>query len=166
MDRARGRCAVIVNADIEMRINAPELKALMGQAEPSGIFWFRRINHAPGDAIGRPEEWGIDIFVSDCWPNLGDSGGLRLGAPWWDYWLPVAAIKHGIPLYTVTDQQWFWHEDHDDRWSEWDWLQTGIETVRLHELMRPGAVSWTALDCLARELCGRVFPAHTTVMRP
>jgi hypothetical protein len=163
--RAVAGPTMLINADIEVQVPVDTLMQLLEQYG-DGIFWFRRHNHDAGDSGGEPELWGIDIFLSRRWPELGDSGFLALGRPWWDYWLPMAAIAHGIPLYTVAGSElWFRHENHAVRWSIYDWLLAGIEVVRLRpDLMRPEFISWHELMYLARIFAAKDLPAHTKVV--
>ena len=127
---AAGTAALVVNADIVLRLAAWELKRLRWLAD-GGLCWLVRHNHDGDPSRARREPSGIDAFLLHGRDRkvLGESF-LSMGQPFWDWWLPLAFAAAGRPLHAVEFPAAF-HRSHPQRWS-WDgWVRCALEFDRL-----------------------------------
>ncbi len=127
---AAGTAALVVNADIVLRLRPWELKRLRWIAD-GGLCWIVRHNHDGDPSRAWPEPHGIDAFLLHGRDRsvLGESF-LSMGQPFWDWWLPLAFAAAGRPLHAVEFPAAF-HRSHPQRWS-WDaWVRCALEFDRL-----------------------------------
>jgi FkbM family methyltransferase len=130
----RDAAAIIVNADIELRLAPWQLQRARYAAE-GGLCYFIRYNHDGQLAAAAIEPFGIDAFLFTA-RDAGDLGEsfLSMGQPFWDYWLPHHFASRGRPLVRIEFPAAF-HRRHEMRWS-WDaWHRCGIEFGRLTGLL-------------------------------
>ena len=109
----------IVNADIALEANAAERAWLMA-ASQSGLVCIRRTDVADATAPlagGTQLPQGFDAFLypSRMIPALR-AEGFCLGMPFWDFWMPAAAVLAGYPVIVVTAPV-ARHVIHPTRWD-------------------------------------------------
>jgi len=122
--------ALVVNADIVLRLRPWELKRLRWTCD-GGLCWLVRHNHEGDPSHARREMHGIDAFLLHGRDRamLGESF-LSMGQPFWDWWLPVAFAAAGRPLHAVEFPAAF-HHSHPQRWSWHHWVRCALEFDRL-----------------------------------
>lgn len=113
-NRAR-RFFGIVNSDIAL-VDADRLMRALRQ--PASLVFGRR-NDVEGrdDPVGAAFGNGYDFFFlsTDAVSSLPASR-FRIGAPWWDYWLPIAQLLAGKRAVQVTPPV-VTHRRHDIAWN-------------------------------------------------
>jgi hypothetical protein len=90
----------IVNSDIAL-VDAPRLRRALGL--PAALVFGRRGEvERPGHAAGVAFDNGYDFFFlsPEAAGSLPESR-FRLGAPWWDYWLPITQLLAGRRVVQV-----------------------------------------------------------------
>lgn len=121
----------LVNADIVLEAgpNGPDpARAWLRRAARGAMVVGRRIDVA---ALDRPEgeafNLGFDVFFLDRRAALAcPPSGLRLGAPWWDYFLPLAAHLSGVRLTDLAGSGVkALHVRHATRWPLGEWIDYG-----------------------------------------
>jgi len=113
----------IVNADIYMRPGAAgtDLAHDIAGRTRKTVLVSRRTDVAHLDALqGTVYACGIDFVALDPSriPEVIKDADLRrfqLGVPWWDYVLPLAALKH-MPAKRI-EEPFILHQTHDERWN-------------------------------------------------
>jgi 2-O-methyltransferase len=126
----RNAPALLINADIQLRLEEWEVKRLRRLAD-GGLLYFVRHNHDGDLARAERERHGIDAFLfhgSDV-AQFPDSF-LSMGQPGWDYWLPHMFLARGRPVYAVEFPAAF-HRRHPLRWSWENWRRCAIEFARV-----------------------------------
>lgn len=126
----RDALALLINADIELRLEEWEIKRLRWSAD-GGLLYFIRYNHDGDLARAERERYGIDAFLfhgRDV-AQFPDSF-LSMGQPGWDYWLPHIFIARDRPVYAVEFPAAF-HRRHPLRWSWENWRRCAIEFARI-----------------------------------
>lgn len=153
--------ALLINADIELRLAPWELQRARGAAE-GGLCYFIRHNH-DGDLAGATREpYGIDAFLlSGRDAGLATETFLSMGQPFWDYWLPHLFAAHGKPLVCVDFPAAF-HRTHALRWSWENWHRCGLEFGRITGQVRAHA-SLDACHEMARRVRAGIVRASTTL---
>lgn len=111
--------AIITNSDIEL---LGDITAHIQQAA-YGMVIGRRVNHDGAPARGKPEQWGIDVFMlhRKLLRELPKSLFV-LGQTWWDYWLPYWAITSGHKVY-VPQPGKYGHRNHKIQHSPEEWAR-------------------------------------------
>jgi len=125
---ARAAPALLLNADIELRMSAWELKRARWVAA-DGLCYFVRYNHT-GTGAAEREPFGLDAFLFHGRDAVGfPRSFLSLGRPFWDYWLPVAFAARGRAVHAVEYPAAF-HRTHPIAWAPGDWHRCGAEFMR------------------------------------
>jgi hypothetical protein len=155
---AHERPALIVNADVELRVTPAQLEHLAQLAE-RGLPYVKRINHDAGDQNATLEDCGIDVMlVHPRLCNLYAESFLSLGQPWWDYWLPYLAARAGVPLYCPAAPLAF-HLRHAGQWKVEAWDRCAVEFGRL--VGRDAGADRAAHSRLSTHAYAEIM-AHTT----
>lgn len=96
----------LVNSDIIFLDPKKLLRTLQTEHRHSLVFGHRYDLQSPADTIGRPYREGFDYFFMERedWRKLAGTH-LLMGAPWWDYWVPLVARMHGLVLKKPRDAQ-------------------------------------------------------------
>lgn len=116
------RLCGIVNADCIM-VRIPGLAQQLDQETTHGLYFTERIDvgdhgeFVPGSCGGFD---GFYFLPSELGTNFDAT--LRLGDPWWDYWLPCIAALRGIELFR-TSSPMLLHLAHERRWDPQTWEQ-------------------------------------------
>ena len=125
----RGEPCLFINADLTCSALAG-LLPLLAERSTTVLPYLLQWNHtAAGTYVVEP--CGISAFVVH--PRLASicaESTLCLGQPWWDYWLPFAALLAG-ETFVTPEQPVLVHEYHSSRWSEDNWLTCATEFARL-----------------------------------
>jgi len=125
-----GHPALVINADLELRLTPAALARLASLAD-TGLPYLTRIDHDAGDANPAPELRGIDaLIVHPRFAQQCDDSFLALGQPWWDYWLPEVAVQRGEQLYTTSEPACY-HLRHPKGWDEANWHRCASEFARV-----------------------------------
>lgn len=153
--------ALLINADIELRLAPWELQRARRSAE-GGLCYFIRHNH-DGDLAGATREpYGIDAFLlSGRDAGLATETFLSMGQPFWDYWLPHLFAVHGKPLVCVDFPAAF-HRNHALHWSWENWHRCGLEFGRITGQVRE-QVSLDACHVMARRVRAGIDRASTSL---
>jgi hypothetical protein len=76
----------------------------------------------------RPGElfaYGFDWFLfSNPIAKTLDVAGFVFGCPWWDLWLPFAALRSGVST-TLIDEQFAYHVTHETNWRNDTFISFG-----------------------------------------
>jgi len=129
----------IVNSDIIFRANV-DLPAEMSRlAQKSLVYGCRLDIDSAGDTRGRIYDIGFDYFFLDkklaaAYPQ----SGLCMGAPMWDYWMPLICSKLQSPPQFLRNSI-AWHISHPQNWDQ---------TINLHmlgELIQHSGLNFGAL---------------------
>ncbi|HKO99536.1 MAG TPA: FkbM family methyltransferase [Pyrinomonadaceae bacterium] len=127
---AHSAAVLLINADIELRMDPAELKRIRWLSK-GGLCYLVRYNH-DGDTAHASREWhGIDAFLFDGrdMPVFGESF-LSMGQPFWDYWVPITFLSNDKAIYSVEFPAAF-HRNHHNRWSWDNWHRCALEFDRL-----------------------------------
>jgi hypothetical protein len=109
--------AIITNSDIEL---LGDITDHIAQAK-DGMVIGRRINHPGIVGKGKPEQYGIDVFIVPRSILMKIPRSLFvLGQTWWDYWLPFWAIRSGLKVSMVKPGK-YGHREHKTQWSYEEW---------------------------------------------
>jgi FkbM family methyltransferase len=130
LDWAAGRDvpALLINADIELRLSEWELKRARWLSA-GGLCYFIRYNDT-GTGGPEREPYGIDAFLFHGRDVAGFPRSIMsMGRPFWDYWLPLAFARRQGPSYSVEFPAAF-HRTHALGWSLDDWRRCGIDFAR------------------------------------
>jgi hypothetical protein len=126
---------LLTNADIAFDT---ELFRLLPTLDSLGVYYGHRMDIEP--AASNPNQlaprgiyqWGFDYFIvprafSEALESTGAlPAEFLVGAPWWDYALPVAAVALGFPLKRLTTSKPLaFHYAHPARYDEQQWLTNG-----------------------------------------
>lgn len=126
---------IFINADVAL---LPIFKETLAGLDKSVIYYGRRLELGPD-----PEScdklvsnglypWGYDCFVfprdfirqiasADLIPKL-----FRVGEPWWDYVVPMAAIARGYEVESLPeDRPLIAHLQHETRYNQERWMTNG-----------------------------------------
>jgi FkbM family methyltransferase len=144
----RAEAVIIINADIELRLAAWELKRARWVSD-RGLCYFIRHNHDGELARAAREPFGIDAFLlSGADADLFADSFLSMGQPFWDYWLPHVFATARRPLVRV-DYPAAFHRNHARRWSWENWHRCALEFGRVtHEI----PAQTTMQDCQAMSM--------------
>ena len=103
----------IINSDIELRAK-PRLVNYLTEAAADSVICGSRIDIENAQShSGRVYTRGFDFFFfSKRLIEQLPKTKFMLGVPWWDYWLPCAAIEQGIPVKRIDTPLGYhlWHE--------------------------------------------------------
>ena len=120
----------IINADIILR--APELaKNLKSKIEGQCYLGNRTDLHEINETDGPRYRLGYDFFLFDpSFPGRIPPSKFCLGMPWWDYWLPLAALFSGVSIAYI-DSDIAFHQLHLTNWQNDAFYQYGFQTREL-----------------------------------
>jgi hypothetical protein len=114
---SKGQDLLIVNSDIILK-DLPEFKE-------DGITVISRYDYDNTFEDAEVFKAGFDaFFIPKQLLNLLPPSIFSLGAAWWDYWLPMIAIKLGITLYYPIGQ-FAYHKKHATQYNHDEWLRLG-----------------------------------------
>lgn len=119
------RTILLINSDIEIRGSQSDLiESLAGErSQVVGIRWNRS---GQNYAEATREQYGLDVFsfTPEMAATLPPSP-LCIGKPVWDYWVPCHFRLLGYSFEFI-GEPFFFHELHDIRWSQEEWMQGGV----------------------------------------
>lgn len=126
-----GDTVMFINADIEVRLAQKDLERIV-RLTSSGLCFCSRYNHDGNIGGASRERYGIDVFLlrAGMLNLIPDSKVLCMGQPWWDYWLPMLAMRAELPLFGV-EFPGFYHRNHKRAWSAEFWYTAGDEVRRI-----------------------------------
>lgn len=142
-DRPR-RFFGIINSDIAL-VDADRLMGAFHQ--PASLIFGRRGDvDGPGDRAGVAFGNGYDFFFlsRDAVWSLPESR-FRVGAPWWDYWLPVTQLLAGRRAVQVTPPV-ATHRRHDVAWNGPIFNEMGLHLFERLMFMRNTSQTDPAMD--------------------
>lgn len=122
--------ALLINSDIELRLEAWEIKRARWLAD-GGLCYFARYNHDGNPSQATREIHGIDAFLlhgRDA--GLFPESSLSMGQPFWDYWIPYVFAAAAKPIRAVEFPAAL-HRNHGSRWSWENWHRCALEFVRI-----------------------------------
>jgi hypothetical protein len=125
--------AGIINADCILVANDPII-ALVIESARQGLVLTERLNVGADDL--RPTGmscYGFDFFLfsKHVLNEFKFDPEMAIGAPWWDYWFPIAYHLAGGQLF-IAPAPILMHLDHPQGWSWEGWLARGR---RMHEYL-------------------------------
>lgn len=145
----------IVNADILLDLDAQRRAALLARAGSAMLACNRMdLGHAV-QAEGPFYRYGYDLVLMprDIAARL-DLAGFALGVPWWDYWIVLDALLHGLPVMAVQCPG-VRHLAHPQAWNQPGWRRAlGVLAAHLAprraalSRLGPGAVAEATADLL------------------
>lgn len=120
----------IINSDIVLR--APGLSEKLEDVIKGKCLFANRTDvYKIKETYGPHYKLGYDLFLFD--PSLPiriPTSNFCLGMPWWDYWLPVAAMLTGfLPVYI--DSHIAFHQKHTTNWANDTFYDYGAQMRRL-----------------------------------
>jgi hypothetical protein len=125
-----GEPALVLNADLELVMCADGI-AKLADSSAGGLGYLLQYNHDGDRAALKPEACGLSAFiVRPGMARLCAESFLCLGQPWWDYWLPIACLRHGMKLYTPSTPTSL-HAKHASQWTSDTWSQCAMEFSRV-----------------------------------
>jgi hypothetical protein len=159
---ARGETVLLLNGDLELAMTVAELEQL-DAAAGSGLAYLRQLDYAGARNMTTTINAGIPAFLmrpEHAALCAAPSDLMAFGQPWWDFWLPYAAVQAGLGLVAPATVAAY-HQIHTDRWSWPHWERGAAEFARL-----------TGIACGAgaeMDMSTRVYQAivaHTTFVGP
>lgn len=151
---ATGGVVAITNADVLLRSRAV-VEQLCERVTPTRAVVARRVDvENPIDAEGTPYYGGFDFFAvhASQLAKIADIG-LIFGAPWWDYYLPIALLAQGVEV-ELTGQAFAYHLQHTERWNAELWQAMG-------ERFRAGVAS--LMEDAPRQQAASMFAQYRTI---
>ena len=113
---------VLANSDIMLSECHDRMRISDDMLDRGDFLFSSRMDIASlGSKSGQIYPYGYDVFAfhsSKAWDL--DAGTFTFGTPWWDYWLPVAALFSGLKLKFLKSDD-FHHLLHDQAWSWSAW---------------------------------------------
>lgn len=120
--------ALLINSDIEVEASADTLQALAREAGPGMVYMHRH------ETNGLPFIGGMDAFLFPATSAhvVPESEVLVLARPHWDYVVPLAFARAGLPVCCPTWRV-LYHQTHAVvSCSVPDWQRTCTEAERIH----------------------------------
>ena len=72
-----------------------------------------------------PFIYGYDIFIFNSkYAPLFKNEKYVIGMPWWDYWIPICALKNRLNVYHIKDEI-IYHKTHETNYEHKIWLEFG-----------------------------------------
>jgi len=131
--------AAIINSDIiltdELEINIKSRYLI------NGIFIGTRYELDNGKKY--PFIYGYDIFIFNSkYAPIFNNEKYVIGMPWWDYWVPICALKNRLNVYHIKDEI-IYHKTHKTNYEHKIWLEFGkhlyidiiIDTLESDEIL-------------------------------
>lgn len=125
-----GDVVAITNADVLLH-DPSAIERLCRRVTPTRAVMARRIDvDNPARLRGDIYPCGFDFFAVHA-SQLVKVPDVRLvfGAPWWDYFLPIALLAQGVEL-ELTTHPVAYHLRHDERWNMALWRAMGQRYVQ------------------------------------
>lgn len=89
----------------------------------NGIFIGTRYELDNGEKY--PFIYGYDIFIFNSkYAPLFKNEKYVIGMPWWDYWIPICALKNRLNVYHIKDEI-IYHKTHETNYEHKIWLEFG-----------------------------------------
>lgn len=119
------RCAGIINADCKILPYPRAAETVACALKSKMVFYAERVDVGAARAPSIGECCGFDAFFYDveALPRIAKND-LRIGEPWWDYWLPLCFAANGARLANFAIP-FIVHKRHPTRWAEQQWLANG-----------------------------------------
>jgi predicted O-linked N-acetylglucosamine transferase (SPINDLY family) len=111
------RISAIVNSDVYLKNSPDTIRYIITQATQQPIICSRvDLDHLE-NRDGVLYRGGFDaFFFNKSMLDTFTQTKFCIGQPWWDYWLPLAWIKHGYkPKYIISP--FAYHIEHPVQWS-------------------------------------------------
>ncbi len=78
-----------------------------------------------GDKDPYPFNNGYDLFVFDTkYLELFRNANYVIGMPWWDFWIPIIALKAGLKVYHIKNRL-IHHRTHPTNYDSDVWIKFG-----------------------------------------
>ncbi|MCF6264363.1 MAG: hypothetical protein L3J24_12360 [Xanthomonadales bacterium] len=140
----------IVNSDIIFR-SKTDLPAELSRIATGGLVYGCRLDiNSAADTQGRIYDIGFDFFFLDqATASMYPPSKLCMGAPMWDYWMPLICSKLKRPSRFLRNII-AWHVVHEQAWSQQINLHMLGELVQSSK-MNFGAISKCDFDSLNQQ---------------
>ncbi len=126
LQRYGPRICGIINSDIRLEADDKLIEFLIAQAQDALVFSSRLDVDNLDDKNGEIYSLGFDFFVFDKkFINIIPSSKFCLGMPWWDFFLPLIAMKSGLPLKRITNP-FAYHLKHPTNYNLSLWNYYGV----------------------------------------
>jgi len=121
IEKVSNGVSAIINSDIiltdELYINIKNRYLI------NGIFIGTRYELDNGEKY--PFIYGYDIFIFNSkYASLFKNEKYVIGMPWWDYWIPICALKNRLNVYHIKDEI-IYHKTHETNYEHKIWLEFG-----------------------------------------
>jgi hypothetical protein len=157
------KVAGIVNADC-LLVDLPNVLAAVACQAEDGMVLIERLNIDPSTLRPSGELcYGFDAFFfqTEIIDQIEIPDALRIGHPWWDYWLPVAFAAAGTKLMSI-EAPLLVHLDHDRKWNQERWLENG---QRMLEWLLAARTLPREFESLIRDFRGKEVFAEDDLSR-
>ena len=115
----------IVNSDVILTDDPAFFQLLESEAPNSLVFGQRLDVNSPTSREGDVYTWGFDYFFFDRrFAGIYPNSDLCLGAPWWDYWVPLVPLLLNKSVKLLISPVAY-HPKHDIKWSKDLWFSFG-----------------------------------------
>jgi hypothetical protein len=112
----------IINSDI---ILSDKVKKIFDKKYNDGLLIATRWELDNNIEYTYPFIHGYDFFLFPRkYISLFKNKNYVIGRPWWDYWIPLIAIKANIPVYHIKNK-FIFHRTHETNYDHDSWLQFG-----------------------------------------
>jgi protein O-GlcNAc transferase len=121
----------IINSDIHLKVDFDDLALIEREAKQSLVVSSRIEVENPDQTTGRIYTRGFDAFFfdADLLAKLPKSN-YCLGMPWWDFWLPLIAQQHSVPIKYLTTPAAY-HVQHRINYRSDLWERFGMQFASL-----------------------------------
>lgn len=117
----------ILNSDIYFKEKGSFADEIRKISNHSVVLASRTNISSLNDLQGATYNYGFDaFFIDQKLLHLFPESQYCLGIPWWDYWLPLIAIKKGLTLKLMKNKK-LYHIEHKVNYSLEVWREMGIE---------------------------------------
>jgi hypothetical protein len=118
----------LVNADVLFQGGRRTLERVAEIAGREFLFAHRYEVPTPSAETGWLYRRGFDFFAFPTRRSRDfDMSGFTMGVPWWDYWLPFAALAAGLPIGKLETNS-FRHLTHTTKWDQAHWV-AGLRSI-------------------------------------